>query len=97
MIDKEVSPWNDLWMVVSDHRRKEGVSKVRFRGNYFDAKEFLRGAKKKKIRGRLCKVVRGEFAVCLMERHKIIEHYKHHEPANHAENLKKRQKQYDCQ
>ena len=55
MIDKEISPWNDLWMVVSDNLRKEGVSKVRFRGNYFDAKDFLRGAKKKKIRGRLCK------------------------------------------
>ena len=48
-MNKEISPWNDLWMVVSDNLRKEGVSKVRFRGNYFDAKEFLRGSKRKKL------------------------------------------------
>lgn len=92
MIDKESRPWNDQWMIVSDNTRKEGVSKVKFRGTYFEAKEFIRN-KSKKIRGRICKNVRGEFAVCMMENKKIIEHFKQYEPADHVKALNERRRQ----
>ena len=95
MIDKESRPWNDQWMIVSDHKKLhkgEGTSKVKFRGTYFEAKEFIEN-KRNKTRGRICKNVRGEFAVCMMENKKIIEHFKQYEPADHVKALNERRRQ----